>query len=104
MERTEYRKLIHKYVSSSTLYDRYIDAMNLLEHEADAQRAIDDLKAQLADEQQRADRAVKDRSEVLDVKTKEGLSCSEWLMRTATAERKVKDLEAQLRQVEGDRT
>ena len=41
MERSEYRKLIHKYVSSSTLYDRDIDAMNLLEHEADAQRALD---------------------------------------------------------------
>ena len=54
------------------------------------------LQAQLADEQQRADRAVKDRSEVLDVKTKEGLSCSEWLMRTATAECKVKGLQAQL--------
>ena len=60
------------------------------------------LQAQLVAEQQRADRAVKDRSDVLYVKTKEGLSCSEWLMRTAIAERKVKDLEAQLRQVEGE--
>ena len=64
---------------------------------------IETLQAQLVAEQQRADRAVKDRSEVLDVKTKEGLSCSEWLMRTATAERKVKGLQAQLRQVEGER-
>ena len=61
------------------------------------------LQAQLAAEQQRADRAVKDRSDVLDVKTKEGLSCSEWLMRTAIAERKVKGLQAQLRQAEGER-
>ena len=63
---------------------------------------IETLQAQLVAEQQRADRAVKDRSDVLDVKTKEGLSCSEWLMRTAIAERKAKDLEAQLRQVEGE--
>ena len=61
---------------------------------------IETLQAQLVAEQQRADRAVKDRSDVLDVKTKEGLSCSEWLMRTAIAERKAKDLEAQLQQVE----
>ena len=64
---------------------------------------IETLQAQLVAEQQRADRAVKDRSDVLDVKTKEGLSCSEWLMRTAIAERKAKDLESQLRHVEGER-
>ena len=63
---------------------------------------IETLQAQLVAEQQRADRAVKDRSDVLDVKTKEGLSCSEWLMRTAIAERKAKDLESQLRHVEHD--
>ena len=67
---------------------------------ADLRSELATLQAQLADEQQRADRAVKDRSEVLDVKTKEGLSCSEWLMRTATAERQVNELKAQLWQVE----
>ena len=69
----------------------------------DLEAQLATLQAQLADEQQRADRAVKDRSEELDVKTKGGLSCSEWLMRTAIAERKAKDLKAQLRQVEGER-
>jgi DNA repair exonuclease SbcCD ATPase subunit len=58
------------------------------------------LQAQLAAEQHRADRAVQDRRDALDVKTKEGMSCSEWLMRTATAERQVNELKAQLWQVE----
>ena len=78
-----------------------IEASNLVlkvKAEQDAQLAT--LQAQLAAEQHRADRAVQDRRDALDVKTKEGMSCSEWLMRTATAERQVNELKAQLWQVE----
>ncbi len=84
------------------VHDEYMtpsEAGNVVLH-ADAQRALDALQAQLAAEQHRADRAVQDRRDVLDVKTKEGMSCSEWLMRTATAERQVNELKAQLWQVE----
>ena len=67
---------------------------------ADLRSELATLRAQLAAEQHRADRAVQDRRDALDVKTKEGMSCSEWLMRTATAERQVNELKAQLWQVE----
>ncbi len=70
---------------------------------ADLRSELATLQAQLAAEQQRADRSVQDRRDVLDVKTKEGMSCSEWLMRTATAERQVNELKAQLRQVGEER-
>ena len=66
----------------------------------DLEAQLATLQAQLAAEQHRADRAVQDRRDALDVKTKEGMSCSEWLMRTATAERQVNELKAQLWQVE----
>lgn len=49
----------------------------------------------------RADKAVQDRADVLNVKSTDGLTSSEWIMRTATAERKVKDLQAELERVRG---
>lgn len=46
--------------------------------------------------EQRADRLYQDRYDLLEVTSTDGLSSCEWLMRTATAERKVKDLTAHL--------
>lgn len=66
---------------------------------ADAQQAVERLERELMEANDRADRAVKDRAAVLDVKTKEGMTCSEWLMRTAKAEKEVDDLKQQVAQL-----
>ena len=64
-----------------------------------AEKKVERLERELTEANERADRAVKDRAAVLDVKTKEGLSCSEWLMRTAKAEKDVADLKQQVAQL-----
>ncbi len=50
-----------------------------------------ELKQQLAASEARADRLYKDRYDLLNVKSTDGLSSSEWLMRTATAEARCTD-------------
>ncbi len=46
----------------------------------------------------RADRLYQDRYDLLEVTSTDGLSSCEWLMRTATAERKVKDLTSKMQE------
>ncbi len=62
-----------------------------------------ELKAQLAAQTARAERLHQDRYDLLTVTSTDGLLSSEWLMRTATAERKVKDLTNRLAQVTQER-
>lgn len=64
---------------------------------------FEDLKQQLAamaqerdEAERRAERLFRDRFTLLNVKTIDGLSASEWIMRTATAEGKAKELTEQL--------
>lgn len=64
-----------------------------------ADQTVERLERELMEANDRADRAVKDRAAVLDVKTKEGMTCSEWLMRTAKAEKEVDDLKQQVAQL-----
>lgn len=56
--------------------------------------AIDALERRAAESEARADRLCQDRHDLLGVKTTEGLSASEWMMRTATAERERNALRA----------
>lgn len=53
-----------------------------------------ELRASLEESEQRADRLYKDRYALLECKSTDGLSSSEWLMRTATAEMRAKELAA----------
>ena len=64
---------------------------------------VDDLKARaeaaeasLKESEERADRLYQDRYDLLNVTSTDGLLSCEWLMRTATAERKAKAAEALL--------
>jgi len=97
-EREKVKELVANQAEYEKCTDEQITALN--QGCLDYEKQIATLRAQLAAEQHRADRAVQDRRDALDVKTKEGMSCSEWLMRTATAERQVNELKAQLWQVE----
>ena len=97
-EREKVKELVANQAEYEKCTDEQITALN--QGCLDYEKQIATLQAQLAAEQHRADRAVQDRRDALDVKTKEGMSCSEWLMRTATAERQVNELKAQLWQVE----
>ena len=53
----------------------------------------EDYAKRMAELEADCDRLRKDRYDLLGVKTKEGLGASEWMMRTATAESRVKELE-----------
>lgn len=61
----------------------------------DLRERIATLEAENTEMEKRCDRLYKDRYDLLGVKSTDGLSSSEWLMRTATAEGKVKVLEAE---------
>ena len=50
-------------------------------------RTGEQMRAELAEANARADRLYQDRYDLLGVKTTEGLSASEWMMRTAAATR-----------------
>jgi hypothetical protein len=50
-------------------------------------RTGEQMRAELAEANARADRLYQDRYDLLGVKTTEGLSASEWVMRTAAATR-----------------
>jgi len=63
---------------------------------ADAQATVEALQRERDEADKRSEQCRKDRAMVLNVKTTDGLTASEWLMRTAVAEQKAKDLQAAL--------
>lgn len=56
---------------------------------------IADLEAENEEAWTKYEQARRDRADALNVKTKEGLGASEWLMRTGKAERRIAELEAE---------
>jgi len=59
----------------------------------------EDYAKRIAELEADCDRLRKDKYDLLGVKTKEGMGASEWMMRTATAEARVKELEGALRRI-----